>query len=136
MNRNFQKGVSLVEILLVVMIIGFIVLLITGLPNSLRLIGGSNNESLAMEIAAKKIEDLRSLGYSNISSGPVSDSRLTLLPSGTGLITIESCDPDSDPEICPNGELIKKAIVKIDYKDNDQNKNVTLITLIAQDGLK
>lgn len=135
-----EKGFSIIEILLVLMIIGFIVSLINLAPSAIGLIGSSKYESLGKEIAQKKIEDLRSLGYDNIcdpTPNPcnenITDSRLSTLPSGTGVALVESCPSG----ICLNNEEIKKLTITVSWIEPEKgSKKVEMTTLISEEGLK
>lgn len=133
-NRfKLQKGVSLVEVLLVIVIIGFITLLIFNLPSSIGLIGTSRYSSLAKDIAAKEIEDLRAIGYDNLSSNGssvVSDPRLANLPQGQATLITSDCG------VCTNNESTKQIKVTISWQEKSQIKNIELTTLISQGGLK
>jgi competence protein ComGC len=86
--NNSERGISLVEIVMVIFIIGMVILLFGSLPNSISLIGTSTRESSAKEIALKKIESLRNLTYDNLAIGTsyITDSRLSSLPQGTGQV--------------------------------------------------
>ncbi len=128
-----ENGVSLIESLLVVVILGSIVFLISSLPNSLMLIGKSRHISLAGEIAIKQIEDKRTINYSNLvnDNSGITDSRLSLLPGGSGTVIVEDCDP----VICTNEEHIKQITVLVNWKDNNKTQNVTLKTMIGEGGI-
>ncbi len=123
----------MIESLLVVVILGSIVFLISSLPNSFMLVGKSKNVSLAREIAIKQIEDKRTINYSNLvnDSSGISDSRLGLLPNGSGTVTVEDCNP----VVCTNGEHIKQVTVIVNWKDNNKPQNVTLKTMIGEGGI-
>lgn len=128
-----QRGVSLIESLLVVVVIGSIVFLIASLPNSLMLIGISRHISLAREIAVKQIEDKRTIDYSNLANdnSSIADSRLGLLPGGSGTVVVEDCDPT----LCTNSEHIKQVKVEVFWKDNDKTQTVSLKTMIGEGGI-
>lgn len=128
-----EHGVSLVEIILAIAAIGFIVILMANLPNALGLITLARHTSLAKEIAAKQIEDKRSISYVNLvnDTSPVSDSRLNILPAGAGVIEIRDCDPI----ICTNLEPIKHVKVTVSWKDNQKDQNIMLETFIGEGGL-
>lgn len=134
-----EKAFSLIEVVLVVLIVGFIILVLANLPNSLKLVGSSRHESLAREIVSKKIEDLRSIGYDNLcnpSPDPcidsISDTRLSSLPGSSGQTIIEAC-PGT---VCTDGEAIKKVSAKVTWIEAGNNKKVEMVTLITQGGLK
>lgn len=132
-----MKGFSLIEIILVVFIVGFMVLFIANIPSALKIVGISSRESIAKEIAMTVIEDLRAQSYDNLAntSDPppsVSDLRLNSLPSPSAIYTITDCPLT----ICTNGELVKQAIVKISWVEAGGSRSVELATLIAKGGLR
>lgn len=128
-----EKGFSLVESLLVVVIIGAVVLLFANIPNALMLIAKSRHVSLAREIAAKQIEDKRTINYVNLvnDNSPISDTRLSLLPGGSGTVEVGDCDPS----ICTNGEDIKQVAVTVSWRDNNKVQTITLKTMIGEGGI-
>lgn len=131
-SRN-EKGVSLIESLLVVVVLGLIVFLMANIPNALGLISKSRHLSLAREIASKQIEDKRTTNYLNLvnDSSPISDSRINLLPKGSGEVLVEDCDP----LICTSGEHIKQITVTVNWVDNNKNQNMAMKTFIGEGGL-
>ncbi len=130
--KQNNKGFSLIEILLVLLIIGFVVMLIFNLPPSINLIGSSRYNSLAKDIASKKIEDLRARGYENLASGAFSDNGLNSLPSGFGEVVVEDC-PVS---ICTNTEEVKQVTVKVKWLEGSEEETVELLTMIGEGGIK
>ncbi len=128
-----QNGASLIELLLVTMAVGFMVVLIASIPNSIVLIGKSQHLSLAKEIAVKQLAAKRTQTYSNLSNGstPIQDSRLNLLPSGTGSVTIEDCSP----AVCTGSEQVKQITVAINWRDNGKDQNYQVKSMIANGGL-
>lgn len=129
-----QKGVTLIELLLVVVAVGFLVVLLASIPNSLNLVSKSRHESLAREILTKQIEDQRALQYANLGNGTTSitDSRLPLLSAGSGTILIEDCDTVN---ICKNNEVAKQVTVTVVWKGGGKDQKLELKTIIAQGGL-
>lgn len=131
-----QRGVSLIESLLVVVVVGFIVALMANLPNAMNLITKSKQLSLAREISTKQLEDKRAINYVNLANSTEDlktlDSRLSLLPNGGGTVVVADCDTE---KICTNGEPIKQVIVTINWKNNNKQQSVTLSTLIGKGGL-
>ena len=91
------------------------------------------NLSLAKEIVSKQVEEIRSVGYSNLADGSstITDSRINLLPSGSGTTLIEICDITT----CPGEELVKKVTIGVSWKDFGKNYNVEIVTLVAEGGL-
>lgn len=127
------KGFTLLEIVIVVMVIGAIIMVVLGLPTSMNSVSKSKRAAAALEIAQKKVEDLRISGYANLvnSTTPVSDPRLLLLPQAVGSVDIEDCPIG----ICTNNEPVKKVIVKINWQEQQDLKDVTLNTFISEGGL-
>jgi len=128
-----EDGISLIEILLVVVFVGIIVMLMANLPNAISLINKSQHSSLAREIAAKQIEDKRAINYANLVNDtiPISDSRIGLLPQGLGQVKVEDCDST----ICANSEPIKKVTVEVLWVDNQKQQQIRLETFIGEGGL-
>lgn len=128
-----QKGVSLIESLLVVIVVAVLVFLLANIPNSINLISKSNHLSQAREIAAKQIEDKRATNYANLVNDtiPIADSRISLLPLGSGTVSVEDC-PQT---ICTNSEHVKQITVVVNWKDNNKSQSVSLKTFIGEGGL-
>ncbi len=137
MKVAFSKGFSLIELLLVIIIVGTSVFLLANLPNALNLVTKSNHISLAREIAAKQIEDKRSLSYANLVSdnSSITDSRFSLLPSGSGTVVVADCDPVANQQFCPNSEHIKIVTVIVNWKDNNKSQTISLNTFIGEGGI-
>lgn len=128
-----ESGVSLIESLLVVVVISSIVFLMANIPNALMLVGKSKHVSLAREIAVKQIEDKRNINYANLVNDniPIADSRLNLLPQGTGTVAVEDCPV----AICTNGENIKQVTVTVSWVNNAKPQNLTVNTMIGEGGI-
>lgn len=130
-----EAGFSLLEILLAVVIIGFIVLTIANIPSSLQLIGKSHYSSLARDIVSQEVEAVRSQGYDSLANGSTTftDNRLFSLPSGLGTVTVSDCSAS----ICTTGEQTKQVKVTVSWVENQVGtKNVSVTTLVSEGGLK
>lgn len=127
------KGTSLVELLLVITAIGFLILIIANLPNSLNLISKSRHLSLAKEMASKEIEDRRALQYINLADGEtnITDSRKNLLPEFTGTTSVNNCPA----VVCTQSEDAKMVTVTITWQEAGKTQTVKMDTLISQGGL-
>ncbi len=132
-----MKGFSLIELLLVIVVVGISVFLLASLPNALNLITKSNHMSLAREIASKQLEDKRALSYANLvpDISTIADSRISLLPLGSGTTTVEDCVKETYPQYCPNDEHIKLVVVTINWKDNSKDQTISLNTFIGEGGI-
>lgn len=128
-----DRGASLIESLLVVVMVGIIIVLMANLPNAFLLMNKAKHLSLAREVVAKQIEDKRNLSYINLVDGTTSilDSRISLLPEGSGTVSVEDCDG----LICTNAENIKKITVTVTWKNNNKIQTVNLTTFIGEGGL-
>ncbi len=128
-----QRGVSLVESLLVIVAVSAIVLLMVNLPNVINLMNKSNHLSLAREIGLKQLEDKRTTSYINLVNGTttISDTRVGMLPQGAGTVIVADCDPS----ICTNSEHLKKITVSVSWKDNNKQQNFKIDTFIGEGGL-
>lgn len=128
-----ERGVSLVESILVVAVVGFTIILLANLPNAIGLVNKSRHLSLAREIAAKEIEDRRNISYINLVNDEtaITDSRISLLPSGNGQVIVTDCDP----LICANLEDIKQVTVTLQWKEGSKDQSVSLKTFIGEGGI-
>ncbi len=128
-----EQGVSLIESLLVIAMVGIIVVLLANLPNAFSLINKSKHTSLAREIATKQIEDKRAINFANLANdnSQITDSRMTLLPSSSGTVLVEDCDA----QICTSGEPVKKITVTINWQDNARVQTISLQTFIGEGGI-
>lgn len=128
-----QAGISLIEVILVTLIVGFMGLLVANWPSSIKLNGISAHQSLAKQILSKQVEDLRAIGYTNLANGTqnISDNRMSSLPGGAGTIIISDCTTP----VCANSEKVKNVQVKITWSDNNSSQQVQIDTLIAKNGL-
>lgn len=128
-----DRGTSLIESLLIVVMVGIIIVLMANLPNAFLLISKSKHLSLAKEVAAKQIEDKRAISFINLANGTqsVSDTRINLLPQAAGTVTVADCDAS----ICLNGENVKRITVNISWQDNNKLQTVKLDTFIGEGGI-
>lgn len=128
-----ENGLSLIESLLVVAVIGSIVFLMGNIPNALMLFSKSRHLSLAREIAVKQIEDKRTINYANLvnDSSPLSDNRLNLLPQGAGTVVVEDCNTS----VCTSGEHLKQITVTVSWIDNNKPQTLALKTMIGEGGI-
>lgn len=129
-----NKGFGLVEILVVVVLVGIIVVVIANLSSPIKLLGVSQDDSLAKEIVAKQLEVVRNVGYLNLGSIPanITDSRLSQLNNGSGTTLIEDCLPP----ICTNNEQAKKVTITVSWSESGKTRKVEAATLVSEGGLK
>lgn len=134
MRIKNQKGFSLIEVVLGAFVVVLIVFIIMNIPPSINLIGRSKQESLAKDIALKKIELLRASDYNNLANGssPISDPRLASLPQGSGQSIIEDCPLN----ICTHNEVAKKITIKVTWKSSGDSKEVKVVTILTEGGIQ
>jgi hypothetical protein len=128
-----QKGISLVEVVVVLATIGFLVLIIANVPSSLVSINKSRQTALAEEIASRKIESLRNTGFVDLAQGvsEFSDPDLFSLPSAQAEFEVTECPL----EICSMGEDAKILQVRVFWGDFGNEHKVSLETLISEGGI-
>lgn len=133
LHAKYEKGISLIELILVVVAVGVLALLVSSLPSSIQSIRHSGNTSLAREIASKELDAFRKQPYANLSNGTnnFTDASLAKLPSPTAEYEIEDCPS----EICTSGEEAKTIKVKISWIESGVVKKLELSTLVAEGGL-
>jgi prepilin-type N-terminal cleavage/methylation domain-containing protein len=131
---TFNKGFSLIEVLLVVLVAGIILVVLANLTPAFKLLQTSSRENVARQIVSKKIEDIRTQGYDNLANGSsnFTDTRLNQLPQATAITLIEDC-PST---ICSNNEPIKQVSINVQWNENNQSKNFSITTLIAKGGIR
>lgn len=129
-----QTGFSLVELILVIAVAIMILAVLTNITPALNLINTSNRETIAQQIAAKRIEQIRAQGYESLANGtsPISDPRLNSLAQGDAITVVSDCPL----EICTNNEPVKSVEIKISWMENNKPTSYSLNTLISEGGLK
>lgn len=131
--KNYELGVSLIELVLVLATVAFLALLVNSLPSAISSVNRSRHASLARDIASKEVDYLRKKTYGNLSNGTgsFSDSSLSSLPSPSAVYDVEDCPLD----LCPNQEKAKKVDVKVSWRESGDNKSVELTTLVGEGGI-
>jgi type II secretory pathway pseudopilin PulG len=132
--KQQATGFSLIELIMVIFIAGAIMLVLANLTPTFKLLSTSNQENLARQIVAEKIEDIRSAGYDNLANGDesFSDPRLTQLPQGNAEINIGDCPA----QLCQNGEETKQINITVNWYENDQDQSFSVSTLISKGGIR
>lgn len=127
-------GFSLVEVIIAVSLVGMIVLVIGNIPNAINLVTSSQSESKIREVAAKKIADIRVLGYDNLANGTtaINDSRLTSLSGASAFTVIADCPIT----VCASSEEVKQVSITVSWKENGEPKTYQVVTLVGKDGLR
>lgn len=128
-----QRGVSLVELILVIAAVAFLILLLANLPSAISSITKSQHASLARNIVNKQTDYLRKQTYANLANGTnfFSDSALSSLPHPTASYKVEDCPP----AVCSNSENLKQITVTVLWTENGDNKSIEVVTLVGEGGL-
>ena len=122
-----KRGFSLIELIVALGLISVAVLLLGVAVSSVPLTKNTRDQNLAYHIAVKKIEELRSISYASLpGSGTFTDPGFAELNSAAGQLTVASYQGSSE---------IKHITVTVTWTDGGANKNVTLDTLMAENGL-
>lgn len=138
-SRIPSFGFSMIELIIVVFVVGFMILVIANIPSALSLVAGSRYQSIAREIVSTKIESIRSIGFENLAdtASPFSDDRLSLLPQAGTNIVIEDCPVDICPYHATLPEKVTKRVkITINWQEQGKPKSFELSTLISKGGLK
>ncbi len=87
-NRH-QDGLTVIEVVITLFIIGVTLVLFAVAANSIVLNKSSKYKEIALRIADQKIQTVRNASFSSIpASGTFSDPQLSSLPNGQGNITV------------------------------------------------
>lgn len=127
-----EKGISLVEIILVAAAVIALTLLLGTLPSAMSSVNRSRHSSVAREIVAREIEYLKKQPYVNLLEGVNSftDPNLSSLTDGNAGYEIKPCS-DS---ICTYGEDMKEVKVSVSWSEAGKINKVEFVTLIYAGG--
>lgn len=121
-----KNGFTLVEVIVSMFIILILFDLLVIEINALKVSQKQRYENIAYHIANKKMESLRGTSFAGLpSSGNISDTQLTLIPSGAGTYAISDYAGYSG---------LKEFVVTVTWNDG-ANKSVVLKTLAGLGGL-
>lgn len=128
-----QKGISLLEVLIVITTISFLGILLANIPATISAISRSRHYSIAKEIAARKIDELRKTTYSNLANGTNSfaDTDLAKLQSSSASWVVINCPTT----ICSSSEPAKQVSVTVSWFEGSEAKSVQLTTLVGEGGV-
>lgn len=130
------SGISLIEVLiaLTVLIVGAICI-VTFFPLGLESVKSSEHETVAVNLAQAKIEEIISTSYSDVSTGEIVESSLSSIDSDFSSYsrTTSTYFIDSDLNVSEQDLGLKKVNVTVSWFDNFNNAttSVNLIILIA-----
>lgn len=131
-----QSGISYIEVLLAVFIIGFLVLVLNSLPPAVSSINRSRYTSVAKNVVMKRLEYIRKQNYSNLVNGTFyitkeMEPTLISLPSPVATYEINDCPIT----VCTSSETAKEVKVTVSWNESGKNQDVDMTTLISPGGL-
>lgn len=122
-----QEGMSIIEVLVSLFIIGAMLVLYNSSANTVTLSKNSKHQEIALKIAQTELETLRTTMFSSLpASGSFSDPLLSSLPSGTANLTMTDINSRT-----------KQATVIVSWlpPGQSQTHTVRLDTLITAGGI-
>jgi prepilin-type N-terminal cleavage/methylation domain-containing protein len=121
-----QRGISLIEIIICMFMIGVLFALYTAAINTVAHTKKLRYDNLAYHVANKKMEELRATSYASLpASGTIVDAMLSQIPSGSGSFTTIDHAGFSG---------LKEITVTVSW-DDGQAKQVQLKTLAGSGGI-
>jgi type II secretory pathway pseudopilin PulG len=147
MIQKRRKGSSLIEVLFASFLVALCAsVLAASIPTATKSRLKATYSGLALSLAQKELEAIRTRGYANVSGSqlaslglldsatpvssgtfsftnvdhPLYDSPARVLPGGEGFVTIEQVDLD-----------LRRVTVRVEWTEGGQRKALTLGTLIA-----
>lgn len=122
-----QKGLSIIEVIVSMgMLLALFVLYATAINTTIAT-KSLRYENYAYHAANKKMEDLRGTALASLpSSGTISDSLLTKIPSGSGNFTVTNHGTYTG---------LKEIVVTVTWVDKGLNKQIQLRTLAGSGGI-
>jgi len=125
-NNKFEAGFSLVEIIVSISVILVIFSLLILEIDALSISKKQRYEYIASQIANNQIETLRATSYDSLpSSGTISDSQLSQLPSGAGSFTVSDY---------PDYTNLKQLSVTVTWNDG-ASKSFVITSLVGGQGI-
>jgi hypothetical protein len=142
LRRSPRRGVTLIDTLLGLFLIGVVGIVFSAtFPSSIKCYGGARNYKMASAVAQKKLEEVRSMNFESLTDSLINSTRLadltgtsgvysftstdsvtSILPEGTGTITITS--PRTD---------IKRVEITVNWKNRNSasTRSLRLVTYVS-----
>lgn len=119
---RYQRGFSLIEVILTIGIVGTILVVFQAVLTSSALVRTTTFEGVALKIAESKLNVLRHGGYAALPpSGSLTDTNLSLLPEGAETVTVSSFNTGT-----------KQVTVSVSWSDPRAGaRTVSMTTLVA-----
>jgi len=125
-KKNLQSGMSLIEVIVAMVMLASLVALYAAAINTLTVSRRQRYEDLAYHVANTQMETLRATSFASLpSSGTISNSLLSSIPSGSGSFTVVDY---------PGYSGMKEMTVTVSWTDN-KSRSVTLKTLAGSGGI-
>jgi len=126
-ERLKMSGMTIIEVLVSLFMVGVALLLMHASVNSLLINRNAKHQELAARIAASQMEELRNTTYLSLpGSGSFTHPLLINLPQGEANMTLTNFNATT-----------KEISVVVSWREPDSTttRNVTLTSLITQNGL-
>jgi prepilin-type N-terminal cleavage/methylation domain-containing protein len=140
MLRQYQRGFTLIELVVTMAYMGIVIVSVSQLFISLRQTNReADNYTIAVEVAQKYIETYRNTAYSSIPTGTtdVTSAALTSYPSlltpRSATTIVNYVDTNGNTQATDTG--IKQVEIDISYKDRTGTRQVQFTTQVAEQGL-
>jgi prepilin-type N-terminal cleavage/methylation domain-containing protein len=124
--HNKQSGMTLIEVLVSMAMLGALVVLYAAVFNISVFTKGMKKENIAYHIASKKMEELRNTPYGSLpTSATFSDTQLSQLPASSASFTINNYGSYSG---------LKEIVVAVNWNDG-KARNISVKTLVGTGGI-
>ncbi len=126
MKAPTPRGFTLIEALVALFLIGLILVMFQATLKNMPLIKLAKNQDKALKIVSSELEELRAGGHDALpATGSFSDTALTTLPSGSGMVTVSTVNAAT-----------KQVTVTVTWREQNAttDSTVSLTTLITDIG--
>lgn len=125
-NTKFQRGFSLIEVMVCLFMIGVLLVLYAASLNIVAVTRKLRPENVAYHIATRQMETLRGISYDDLPvSGTISDPLLAQIPNGSGDFAVSDY---------PGYVNMKEVVVTVNWTDPTA-KQFVLKTLVGVGGI-
>jgi prepilin-type N-terminal cleavage/methylation domain-containing protein len=125
-RRNLQSGMTFIEVLVSIFMIGALIVLYASLFNLTHYTKRMKNENIAYHVASKKMEELRAVPYASLpASAAFADAQLAQLPSSSADFTVGNYSTYTG---------VKELVVTVNWNDG-RARTIQLRSLAGSGGI-